>query len=601
MDFRWSCIRHGEEATCEASPLTKLARAPRVLGDALRLWADSRELTGGRGSSPEAPCTLASRPNVADSGAPPPSEKPGLSACGDGAVRSDWGSASEWLPQVSGWLDGEAETTAAARLVCRDWASSGVRSARRLTLRYVDAESSAVLRGGMEGLVGRCRELRELGLYLPGDPKDEAALGRLLAKVRRLPHLNSLHLACDKLLPSHIDALMPVLPRLKAVSLVAARDAKTLMGVLHSLRSVTDLQLDIVDTSSHPMSFFEMFFIPQRLTRLRLVGARVGALMCLRDLSCLPTLTELSMDQCTFNDAMGLSSATNLTSLVLQHTSDPKEQDLQDILGLTRLQRLRINEYDDTDPGYVKLLAQRLTSLVSLALPMWTPLGAEALLPLSALAGLTDLQVGVSRGDLFVPPAPDMAGTQHLSSLTGLKRLKLGFLANNGAMLERILPRLDPLTQLHTLSMWNVYVTADAAALLPTQLQHLGLDSCFQRDEDMTYRGRLDLFANVHNALVAVGDGCPGLTSIDLPRNDGLSLSAMTALLARCTQLARIYEGSNDLTFSCYDDLPWIMDALLKMRPNPSDPEHEDPWYKRNHVEGSRWAAISDVMQQRLR
>lgn len=586
---------------CTAALLPRLTAAsglpgPAVLNDALRLLAFSRGLTscctGGTSSeSLDAPRASSSR----DAEATSPPTQPDAAASG-ATLQCNWGSPAEWLPKVFRALEDEAGSLAAARLVCRDWASGVMGSVSRLSLRYAPT-------GVIAGLVSQCSELRALELALSGESSvQDGATERLLGEVCRLPQLDCLRLFCDELLCSHVDALRPVLAQLRSFGLVTERESaayESLHPALSGLTGITDLQLEIIPSFRTESDLSELQCLPECLTRLSLDGAFFPNLR-LRDLRFAHALMELTMHNCTFYDAIGLSSATSLTRLDLGDSIEPNEEDLQDILGLTRLEHLRVKEYSTTDARYARRLAESLGSLTSLALPQWLPRGVEALQPLTALTALTELEVGVERrrpGDAM------SAGMWHLGSLTRLKQLALHFDSRDMTTTEQVLSRLERLKQLHSLDVRNGFLDADTAQLLPCQLRRLGLECCFVNDETDTLRPDFHFYSRVFvrsvtETLAAVADRCPGLTSIDLPSNDGLSLSALVTLVDNFDHLEHILMDCEALAYHSYAQLPLVLDALLMTRPTPSKTVHQEPWHGRNHIRGNKWQAIRDIVQQ---
>eukprot|EP00873_Tetraselmis_striata_P001610 jgi/Tetstr1/421874/TSEL_012774.t1 len=555
---------------CTAALLPRLTAAsglpgPAVLNDALRLLAFSRGLTscctGGTSSeSLDAPRASSSR----DAEATPPPTQPDAAASG-ATLQGNWGSPAEWLPKVFRALEDEAGSLAAARLVCRDWASGVMGSVSRLSLRYAPT-------GVIAGLVSQCSELRALELALSGESSvQDGATERLLGELR-------------------------------SFGLVTERESaayESLHPALSSLTRITDLQLEIIPSFRTESDLSELQCLPECLTRLSLDGAFFPNLR-LRDLRFAHALTELTMHNCTFYDAIGLSSATSLTRLDLGDSIEPNEEDLQDILGLTRLEHLRVKEYSTTDARYARRLAESLGSLTSLALPQWLPRGVEALQPLTALTALTELEVGVERrrpGDAM------SAGMWHLGSLTRLKQLALHFDSRDMTTTEQVLSRLERLKQLHSLDVRNGFLDADTAQLLPCQLRRLGLECCFVNDETDTLRPDFHFYSrifvrSVTETLAAVADRCPGLTSIDLPSNDGLSLCALVSLVDNFDHLEHIHMDCEALAYHSYAQLPLVLDALLMTRPNPSKTVHQEPWHGRNHIRGNKWQAIRGIVQQ---
>eukprot|EP00873_Tetraselmis_striata_P040364 jgi/Tetstr1/460628/TSEL_005826.t1 len=569
-----------------------------VVGDALRLWAETRGLKRGEtvDAGGERPlCLRLPQANDWDAGAPP-----AVKQTGDVGTESDWGLAAEWLPKVFGALGDEAESLAAARLVCRDWAVGVMSGVRRLTLREVGAYWSDELEGGMEGVLSRCRELRDLGLCFGyGASENVKTATRLLHEVCRLPQLDSLHLVCSEFLPDHLDALRPLLPLLRTFSLRTGCETQRgeilrVKALIASLAEVTDLSLQITRRQSTPRTdVAELLAFPKCPTRLTLAGVDFAGASLLRQLHCLPALTELSLRDCLIlPNTMGLDIATRLTSLVLQHGTETGERDRDDILGLTRLQRLRIDDFFESEAHYVRRLAGRLTSLTSLALPHWTPSDTEALQPLSALTGLAELEVGVQsvHGAYMAP------GMRYLGSLTQLRQLALFFDTRDTAVTEQVVPHLASLTQLHTLEIRNGVMDGRTAQSLPAQLQHLGLVHCFVESD--TLFDNVDVVRHVGDVLVAVSMTCSSLTSIDLPRNDGLSMCGLASLVGNCPQLAHIHVDCEALAYDDYSQLAGIVDVLLKMKPNRSRETHPESWHQRGHVGGCKWDAIRDIMHR---
>ena len=448
------------------------------------------------------------------------------------------------------------------------------------------------------------------------------------------PLLRTLKLNKRIIYNEDVAALQPLLPRLQTLRLSGRVEScvgiPKIKGLLSSMSSMTDLHLgcwlDYIDGAIEFIPGELLSGLPQGLARLSIAKVEFDSID-LRDLPCSKTLTDLTIRECDFNTAMGLSSFVNLKSLsILGDVSFggkiggvTREDDLEDILAtMSKLEHLCIEMPDLNFPessatAFVQRLQDSLPLLTSLELNNLCEYSEGILVALGQLTGLTSLELGQTFVRSEIVPMPPQA-LRHLTTLKALKHLSLdglgllerkkdhltccgstrehhwplwGITALFGLLYEEAeefldiaLPFLQCLPSLESLEVTGLEVTELNAPLFPVQLKTLGIGHGIPRDQETQTA-----------ALVAVAARCPGLTSIMYSpyRNEGLSFQSLAAVHQKAPNLQ--FDVQHWILYSApvdHDDevLMTMVDlenVLIKARPFLQLLERSVPWNTTKH------------------
>eukprot|EP00873_Tetraselmis_striata_P045700 jgi/Tetstr1/465964/TSEL_010556.t1 len=532
--------------------------AGQVLAEALQLWADASGQNHGTGE------VVVARLRPLPS---PPCKQQALA--GTSGVL-DWAAHSEFMPGVFALLEDEAAELGKARLVCSSWAELALSSVRSLYPQPASGLAADEYVPRAVGLLRRCAGLTKLTINTRVDwwrDLTEQHMASILAEACAASQLQALHIYASFLVPAHLAAVRPLLPRLKTFSLASHSSQvsqEELKDALSSMTAVKNLEVSISSKPSdradaqHGVPVPALSALPLCLTALRLELVAFGdlSLYCLR---CLPSLTSLWMTRCEFDGLMGLSGASRLENLTLCTWTQTKKGDLEHILGLASLRHLRITDFDPT-PNFLHRLRGSLPQLTSLSLQSWRTVSDDALRHLAALSGLTSLEVSTDDSGFNM----ELTGTG-LRHLSGLVRLRTLSLENHTHpdFLRQGLPFLANLAALRSLSVARAELDSFHAANIPSQLQHLSLELCFGdgESEDMV------------QTLRAVVHRCQGLTSINLAFTDALTNAALVEV-TRLPALQHILLDKDYIQHDLCDndmgplhEVASVLRALLKVRP----------------------------------
>ena len=314
---------------------------------------------------------------------------------------SKWGASEEWMSRVFALLD-EPENLKNARLVSQGWAKqiismkASISITREMLFGQEDDKQEELLQrlDGLSRTIGRNRlaglealELEDLQCSSRQSLTSFASL--LTAACGGCPLLRTLKLNKRIIYNEDVAALQPLLPRLQTLRLSGRVEScvgiPKIKGLLSSMSSMTDLHLgcwlDYIDGAIEVIPGELLSGLPQGLARLSIAKVEFDSID-LRDLPCSKTLTDLTIRECDFNTAMGLSSFVNLKSLsILGDVSFggkiggvTREDDLEDILAtMSKLEHLCIEMPDLNFPessatAFVQRLQDSLPLLTSLEL-----------------------------------------------------------------------------------------------------------------------------------------------------------------------------------------------------------------------------------------
>ena len=360
---------------------------------------------------------------------------------------SKWGASEEWMSRVFALLD-EPDHLKNARLVSQGWANqiismkASISVTRKRLYGQEEEKQKEVLQQRLDGLsrtIGRNRlsgleafELEDLQFSRLDSSTSFASL--LTAACGGCPLLRTLKLKGTNI---PVAALQPLLPRLQCLHLSgyfdSCADSPKIEGLLSSMSGLTDLHLDCFwDCGFGVFEFIPgelLSGLPQGLARLSIEKVKFDSID-LRDLPCSKTLTDLTLRECYFNTAMGLSALVNLKSLSI--LGGVTRKDLEDILAtMSKLEHLCIEmcllDYPESSAtAFVQRLQDSLPLLTSLELKNLCEYNEGILVALGQLTGLTSLNLGntfVRSEDDDIPMPPQ--ALRHLTTLKALKHLSL--------------------------------------------------------------------------------------------------------------------------------------------------------------------------------
>ena len=524
---------------------------------------------------------------------------------------SKWGASEEWMSRVFALLD-EPEHLKNARLVSQGWAKqiismkASISITRKILNGKEEEKQQEELLQRLDGLsrtIGRNRlsrlEALELEDLLFSRRDFSTSLASLLTAVcGGCPLLRTLELDRRGIYNENIIALQPLLPRLQCLRLSGlfdrSVDTSKIKGLLSSMSSMTDLHLDCwLDCGYGVFKCIPgelLAVLPQGLARLSIAKVEFDSID-LRDVACSKTLTDLTLRECYFNTAMGLSSLVNLKSLsILEGVT--REDDLEDILAtLSKLEHLCIEMPDLNFPessatAFVQRLQDSLPLLTSLELKSLCEYSEGILVALGQLTGLTSLNLGntfVWSEDDEIPLPPQ--ALRHLTTLKALKHLSLNGLGllvdeERREFLYIALPFLQCLPSLETLDVTGLEVTGLNAPLFPVQLKTLGIGRSGLPEGRETQSA----------ALVAVAERCTGLTSIiyDQPyRHERISFQSLAAVHQKAPNLQfdiqPWYQSPVDSDGEVLMMMASLRDSLIWARPFLQLLERSVPWNTPKH------------------
>ena len=464
-----------------------------------------------------------------------------------------WEAPHEWMSNVFGLLDAdEAMHLGKARLVCSGWARHVMCIKTSLVVsmpkcRWNDNEQ---LQKNGEEFLRRLRDVsrvitkkqlprvQALEIYIPAAPSRILieSTGPLLNSLMSTAfggcqQLRTLKLRWYHTRPETISALRPLLPRLSCFHLMGSFDQRVCLTALEealaSMSSLTELQLDctiegfVLHRQIRKIPGRLLAALPKGLTRLSIRNVAFDD-SSFGIFPCSETLTYLEIGESGSSQGpMGLSAAVNLKRLSILRDIACREEDLEDILTLSKLEHLGIDRTearrarDDTMAHPWNTFVQRLPGclplLTSLELTNLKDCGEAMVATLGRLTGLTSLNLEiVPFYDVtdIIPLAPE--SLRHLAALTALRHLSLcGHAENheNPQFLESALPVLHCLPSLVSLDVGAAdWILEACIPLFPVQLQTLVTDLShdvdFNRVEENTA------------VLAALTERCPSLTSI---------------------------------------------------------------------------------------